>query len=144
MMIALLLALAAQPAVQEAAPAGSPIVVRDTAMIVSGLKAPFEANIRVVIENTGTGPDEVVSVSTPLGETLEFRTDGNMFSRQAPVALPIPVPVRTDARPIYLPLVIRVDGLENGDYWSTGVPITVRFAHAGERVLTAKQVTPAP
>jgi hypothetical protein len=142
-MLALLLALAAEPAARDAS-AASPIVVRDTAMIVSGLMGRYEANIRVVIENTGTEADEVVSVSTPLGEALEFRTDGNMFSRQAPVALPIAVPVPADGKPAYLPLVVRVSGLTQGDYWSTGAPITVRFAHAGERVLTAKQVVPSP
>lgn len=140
-MIELLLALAGGPAVQEA-PA-SPLKVVDTAFIVWGLSAPFEAGIRVVVQNTGTEADELIAVSTPLGETLEFRTDGNVFSSQTPVALPIDLPP-PGAQPSYLPLIVRAPGLERGDYWSTGTTITLRFARAGEMTVSLRQTSPAP
>jgi hypothetical protein len=140
-MIALLLALTGEPAVQEA-PA-VPLKVVNTAFIVSGMAAPFEGNIRVVVQNTGTEADELVAVSTPLGETLEFRTDGNVFSSQLPVALPITLPPPADG-PSYLPLVVRATGLERGDYWSTGTTITLRFARAEEMTVRLTQSSPAP
>jgi hypothetical protein len=140
-MIELLLALAAGPAVQEAPAA--PLKVVNTAFIVSGMSAPFEGNIRVVVQNTGTEADELVAVSTPLGETLEFRTDGNVFSSQAPVTLPIALP-SPDGGPSFLPLVVRVKALERGDYWSTGTTITLRFARAGEITVPLNQASPAP
>ena len=140
-MIELLLALTAAPAVQEAPAA--PLRVVNTAFIVSGTTARFEANIRVVVQNTGTEADQLVAVSTPLGEALEFRTDGNVFSSQAPVALPITLPP-PDGEPSYLPLVVRATGLERGDYWSTGSTITLRFARAGEMTVPLSQASPAP
>jgi len=140
-MIELLLALTGEPAVQEALT--SPLKVVNTAFIVSGSAAPFEANIRVVVQNTGTEADELVAVSTPLGETLEFRTDGNVFSGQAAVALPITLPP-PDGGPSYLPLVVRAAGLGRGDYWSTGTTITLRFARAGEITVPLSQASPAP
>ncbi len=140
-MIELLLVLTGEPAVQEA-PA-SPLKVVNTAFIVSGTAEPFEANIRVVVQNTGTEADELLAVSTPLGETLEFRTDGNVFSSQTAVALPIALPPPDDS-PSYLPLVVRATGLERGDYWSTGTTITLRFARTGDITVPLRQASPAP
>lgn len=140
-MIELLLALTGDPVVQVAPAA--PLKVVNTAFIVSGMTAPFEGNIRVVVQNTGNEADELVAVSTPLGETLEFRTDGNVFSSQTPVALPIPLPP-PDGGPSYLPLVVRAAGLERGDFWSTGTTITLRFARAGEMTVPLTQSSPAP
>ena len=141
-MLGLLLALAVEPTVQEA-PA-SPLVVVNTAFMVSNVQVPFTGHIRVVVQNTGAEPDELLSVTTPLGETLEFRTDGNMFSRAEPVALPIVLPPPANGEASYLPLVVSVPGLERGDYWSTGTQVTLRFARAGEMTLTLRQTSPAP
>lgn len=77
----------------------------NTAFIVEGLSAPFAANIRVVVQNTGTEADELVAVTTPLGQPTAFRTDGNLFSRQPPVELPIPLLAPTRGAESYLPLV---------------------------------------
>ena len=52
-MLELLLALATGPAAVQDAPV-SPLKVVNTAFIVSGLQTPFEGNIRVVVQNTGT------------------------------------------------------------------------------------------
>ena len=141
-MLELLLALATEPAAVQEAPA-SPLKVVNTAFIVSGMSAPFEGNIRVVVQNTGPEADELVAVTTPLGEPLEFRTDGNVFSSQALVALPIALPPPAGDQPSYLPLVVRVKGLENGNYWQTGTSITLRFAHRGEIVVPLTQASPA-
>lgn len=143
-MIELLLALAGQPAAVQDAPV-SPLAVVDTFFVVSSTSpSSFRGDIRVVVENTGPQPDELVAVSTPLGDTLEFRTDGSMFSRQAPVALPIALPPPSEGQRSYLPLVVRVPGLETGDYRSTGTTITLRFALAGEMTLAIPQGSPAP
>lgn len=142
-MIELLLALAGEPAAAQEHPA-PPLTVVNTAFIVSSTSAPFEGNIRVVIQNTGVEADTLVAVSTPLGETLEFRTDGNVFSSQAPVSLPISLPPPAGGKPSYLPLIVRVRGLERGDYWSTGTSVTLRFAAAGEMVVPLTQAVPAP
>ena len=141
-MLELLLALAIEPIAQEA-PA-SPLVVVNTAFMVSNVQAPFTGHIRVVVQNTGTGPDTLLSVTTPLGESLEFRTDGNLFSRAEPVVLPITLPPPENGEASYLPLVVNVHGLEIGDYWSTGTEVTLRFASAGEMRLTLRQVAPSP
>lgn len=146
-MIGLLLALTTGPAVvQEAAVqevSASPLKVVNTAFIVSGLGAPFEGNVRVVVQNTGPEADELVAVSTPLGETFELRTDGNVFSDQPPVALPVALPA-PGAEPSYLPLTVRVPGMARGDYWSTGTTVTLRFAHGGEMTVPVRQASPAP
>jgi len=147
-MIELLLALTNGPAVVQAAPApavqAAPLKVVNTAFIVSGLSAPFEGHIRVVVQNTGTVADELVAVSTPLGEALEFRTDGNVFSNQPPVDLPVALPPPAGDQPSYLPLIVRVGGMENGAYWSTGTSVTLRFTHGGEIVVPLSQTSPAP
>lgn len=141
-MIELLLALATGPAAVQEAPV-SPLKVVNTAFIVSGIGGPFEGNVRVVVQNTGTEADELVAVSTPLGETFELRTDGNVFSSQEPVSLPIALPA-PGAEPSYLPLIVRVRGMERGDYWSTGTTVTLRFAHGGEMTVPVTQASPAP
>lgn len=143
-MLELMLALAAEPATQEAPAQASPLVVVNTAFMVSGLSAPFTGHIRVVVQNTGTEPDQLLAVTTPLGQTLEFRTDGNMFSNAEPVALPITLAPPVDGEPSYLPLVVNVLGLENGSYWATGTEVTLRFARAGEMTMTLPQTSPAP
>lgn len=142
-MLELLLALATGPAVVQEAPV-SPLKVVNTAFIVSGLQAPFEGNIRVVVQNTGTEADELIAVSTPLGETFELRTDGSVFSNQTPVALPISMPAPAGDQPSYLPLIVRVGGLERGDYWATGTTVTLRFARGGEMTVPVTQASPAP
>jgi len=139
----LLLALVTEPAAVQEVPV-APLKVVNTAFIVSGLQAPFEGNVRVVVQNTGVEADELVAVSTPLGETFELRTDGNVFSSQAPVALPIPLPAPMGDQPSYLPLIVRVGGLERGDYWATGTTVTLRFAHGGEMIVPVAQASPAP
>ncbi|NBB53262.1 hypothetical protein GVN24_33810 [Rhizobium sp. CRIBSB] len=141
-MLELLLALAIDPGVQEAS--ASPLAVVNTAFMVSNVRAPFTGHIRVVVQNRGTVPDVLESVSTPLGEALEFRTDGNLFSQAEPVALPITLPPPAGAEASYLPLVVNVQGLETGDYWSSGTQVTLRFARAGEITLTLRQSSPAP
>jgi len=142
-MIELLLALAGEPAAVQERPA-PPLKVVNTAFIVSNTSAPFDGNIRVVVQNTGAEADTLVAVSTPLGEALEFRTDGDVFSSQAPVSLPISLPPPVGEKPSYLPLIVRVRGLERGDYWSTGTSVTLRFAVAGEMVVPLTQSVPAP
>ena len=141
-MLELMLALAVTPAIQEVS--ASPLVVVNTAVIVSGLHAPFEGQIRVVVENTGAEADELVAATTPLGETLEFRTDGNLFSAADPVPLPITLPPPVGGEPSYLPLTVRIPGLQIGDYWSSGTSVTLRFAKAGEMTVSLRQVSPAP
>ena len=142
-MIELLLALVTEPAaVQEAQV--SPLKVVNTAFIVERLAPPFAANIRVVVQNTGTEADELVAVSTPLGEPTAFRTDGDLFSRQEPVPLPIPLPAPANGEASYLPLIVWVPGLENGNYRETGSSITLRFARGGEITVPLTQSSPAP
>lgn len=142
-MIELLLALVNEPVAVQDAPA-SPLKVVNTAFIVEGLSAPFAANIRVVVQNTGTEADELVAVTTPLGQPTAFRTDGNLFSRQPPVELPIPLPAPTAGQEAYLPLVVWVPGLETGDYRAAGSSITLRFARGGEITVPLTQSSPAP
>lgn len=141
-MIELLLALASGPAVVQEAPA-TPLKVVNTAFMVSGLEAPFIGSIRVVVQNTGTEADELIAVVTPLGETMGFRTDGDIFSRQAPTTLPIALPP-PGAQASYLPLVVRIPGLATNDYWTSGTTITLKFAKAGDINVTVRQVSPAP
>lgn len=141
-MLELLLALATEPAAVQEAPA-SPLKVVNTAFIVEGFSAPFRGIVRVVVQNTGAEADELVAVTTPLGETLEFQTDGNLFSSQALVALPIALPAPTGDEASYLPLIVRVPGMENGNYRSTGASITLRFARGGEITVPLTQVSPA-
>lgn len=146
-MIELLLALAGEPAavqetqVQEAL--ASPLKVVNTAFIVEGFSTPFRGIIRVVVQNTGTEADELVAVSTPLGTALEFQTDGNLFSGQALAPLPIPLPAPTGGEDSYLPLIVRVPGMESGDYRSTGASITLRFVKGGEITVPLTQASPA-
>lgn len=142
-MIELLLALANEPAaVQEAV--ASPLKVVNKAFVVEGLSAPFAASIRVVVQNTGSDADELLAVSTPLGEPTAFRTDGDLFSRQEPVPLPIPLPAPVNGEASYLPLIVWVPGLENGNYRDTGSSITLRFARGGEITVPLTQSSPAP
>lgn len=142
-MLELLLALAAEPVVQTApAETTASLVVVNTAFIVSTV--PFQGHVRVVVQNTGAEPDELIAVSTPLGEALEFRTDGDLFSSAAPAALPLVLPPPRDGKPSYLPLVVRIHDLETGDFWSTGASVTLRFARAGEMTVALRQSSPAP
>lgn len=140
-MLELMLALAAEPAAQEAPV--TPLRVVNTAFVVANLSAPYEALIRVVVQNTGAEPDELIAVTTPLGESLTFRTDGDLFSRQQPVGLPIALPAPGD-QPSYLPLIVTIDGLPSGDFRSTGSSITLTFARGGEMVVPLRQSSPAP
>ncbi len=141
-MLELMQALVTEPVAQHAA--ASPLVVVNAAFVVSSLQAPFRGNIRVVVQNTGAESDELVAVTTPLGETLEFRTDGNVFSLAEPRPLPIYLASRTGDRPSYLPLIVNVEGMPTGDFWKTGATITLRFARAGEINVTLHQTSPAP
>lgn len=142
-MIELLLALVTEPAAAQEAQV-SPLKVMNTAFIVERLAPPFAANIRVVVQNTGTEADELVAVSTPLGEPTAFRTDGDLFSRQEPVPLPIPLPAPANEEASYLPLIVWVPGLENGNYRETGSSIILRFARGGEITVPLTQSSPAP
>lgn len=122
----------------------NPITVSRTVVIVEGIGAPYHANFRVVISNSGDQPDEVVAVSTPVSTELVFHADGNLFSDAEPIPLPVTVPAASGGRPGVLPLVVQGGPMEQGSYWETGIPITVRLSRGGEFTVVAQQAVPAP
>lgn len=150
-MIALLLALATGPAVQEAA-APPPALVQAGDLTVGGghmmawsTGAGLGGEVAVIVRNNGSTPDRVVWVSTPAGPVgaiiIQVARDG------APVRLEDgdrTIAGADASGPGLSRISAELTGLSSGSPQPYATTITVRFERAGEVTIVARPASPAP
>ncbi|WP_298127910.1 hypothetical protein [Brevundimonas sp.] len=145
---ALAMATAGAAHAQEApasAQAGDLTVRQGHMMGWAGGGTPLGGEVAFTVENAGTAPDRVVSVSTPAGPvgavSVQVARDGRAVSLAPGDAT---LAAATDAGPGLSRVTAQLTGLSHGAPSSVLTTITVTFERAGPVTVSARPVSPAP